>query len=192
MWAFLVHEYPLRRACLLMTAFAALFTLSFTPYLPDGLPAIMANVFAYSGSLKGVYGLAALIPARSVTLLGFAVMLPLPLVLRRRPLADTLAAAALGTLVFMPAFGVNYFLYALALLTLVSVRAAAVLGALTSVYALATWGTAVIGHHWLLTTVELLSYPVLWGAAALLFVYLCAGNPYTSRAFPPFADSCAD
>lgn len=171
-WALLVWQFPLRRALLWMLAVLALFALSFAPYLPDGLPAIFNQVVAYGGSLKGVYGLATILPARHVTALGLMVMLPLPLLLRRRPLTDALAIAVLGTVVFAPAFGANYFLYALALLALCALRWGIALGVLLSINVLASLTELLVTRHWLLLTMELVSYPALWVTAAIAMVWL--------------------
>jgi hypothetical protein len=115
-WVLFVHTVGFKRAALWMVASAALFLLSFAPYLPDGAEGIVRNVFRYNGIPDG--GIAMLLPASIISPLFYALMLIAPLGMRSLALRRALALTTVLQLTFMPAIAMQYFLMPVLLLAL--------------------------------------------------------------------------
>lgn len=108
MWAVYVYCFGVRRALLAMTATACVFVMTFVPYLPDGLDGIVHNVFAYAG-MQGRYGFTLFMSPRLVTLVDLALLLLLPVLVRKYvSLFWTLAFSTIVTFAFLPAYGIHY------------------------------------------------------------------------------------
>lgn len=101
----------------------ALWGLSFAPYLPEGLDRIVERVFLY-GSWHGQYGFQLVLPKSLNALLFVAVMLLVPIFMRRRGMKAVMIAAVLCYFVFAHGMGYNQFVMAIALLSALAPAAA--------------------------------------------------------------------
>jgi hypothetical protein len=107
-WALFIWLVGIRRAWIWYAGTIILFALSFTPFLPDGIPGIMQHVLLYRSIYR--FGPAWFLPPPLDLALFVCAMSILPLMLRGRSLSEVLERTSVGLLVLIPAIGQQYFL----------------------------------------------------------------------------------
>lgn len=112
--ALFVGLWGVRKGFLRMLVPASLWCLSFAPYLPDGLNRIVERVILYN-SWSGSYGLQLILPKSTNSILFFAVMVGLPVLLRKRSTESILFAETAAFFVFAHGMGMNLFTVAIVL-----------------------------------------------------------------------------
>jgi hypothetical protein len=111
-WMLFVHTFGWRRGILRFTASAAVFVLSFAPFLPQGAEGIYNNVLRYASEV-GFYGFGMLLPRSIASLLMFGVLLfVLPALARRLrlELSEALLLSSVGMIAVLYGFAEPYLM----------------------------------------------------------------------------------
>jgi hypothetical protein len=110
-WLLYVYGYRPIRATLLFALTGVTFIATFIPYLPEGGPGIVRNVFGYSG-LHGFYGLSSLLSSDLAAAVCIATLAALPLAGRRLglDLARCMRLSSVAMLAVIFGIGEQYFL----------------------------------------------------------------------------------
>jgi len=107
-WALFIWIAGTRRAFFWYVGALIVFVLSFSPFLPDGIPGIVQHVLLYRSTYR--FGTAWFLPPPLDLALFVCGMSILPLMLRERSLSELLEWISVLLLVLIPAIGQQYFL----------------------------------------------------------------------------------
>lgn len=110
-WLLFVYGFRPIRATMLAALSGVVFIATFIPYLPDGGPGILRNVFGYSG-LHGFYGLSSVLPFEAAAAVCIATLVALPLAMRSSglDLAAGMRLSSVTMLAVIYGIGEQYFL----------------------------------------------------------------------------------
>jgi hypothetical protein len=131
-WAVYVHVFGFWRGAVLMGAAMLLVALSFLPFLPDGLHGIVNNVIRYSSYANNV-GLQNILPRGVQSVLMYAMLLAVPLIIRKRSLVDKLQVSSLLYVVLAPGMAVTHVIQVLIFWSLAPSKWLVILSAMISV-----------------------------------------------------------